>query len=548
MLLNKEKTSFYTVLALIVVLIVSSIMTLHAIYLFQTKQNTIINKMKADATLSLNILKENLVKPMEAYAVYEYEKLVLTEITLRGHFAIIVEDYNMGKMIGQKEFLTGYIQNDKAEIVYLSNEGQAYIKKLDDCFYTAGTLIKTSSQEVIGKIRIYISDEAMQKELSTLINTSIINAVIISLFLIISLIGAINYFVLKPLSDVVRVLEDRDKDGLPKEEIPEGRYKEITPLSKTLNTMLQTIKQSKKETEEEHKKFQKSSMLNKLILKTIPDLIWLKTANGKFMMCNPSFEKFYGVPEKEIIGKTDYDFVSKEQAEFFRKHDQLAIEARDALSNEEWLEYPDGKKVLVHTTKTPLILDDGTIIGTMGISHDITHYKEVIKELEYSAKHDSLTSIPNRYLFNELMFFAMNNCLRKKCKMALLYIDLDQFKEINDTYGHEAGDAVIKETAKRLKSLFRSNDIVARLGGDEFVVGVFEYGKEEDIIIILEKVLQEIQKPIKYEDKNLKVTLSIGVSFYPQKTDISLQELLKQADFAMYQAKNSGKNRYIFSY
>lgn len=189
--------------------------------------------------------------------------------------------------------------------------------------------------------------------------------------------------------------------------------------------------------------------------------------------------------------------------------------------------------------------------GIQGIFWDVTENILSRQALEHSAKHDSLTGLPNRYLFNELIKNVMHRCDRNNHLMALLYLDLDGFKEVNDNLGHEAGDQVLIDIAHPLKAaLLRKEDIVARLGGDEFVIAIADLSAQQEIIPILERLLTDLHLTIPCEKDGttlqLEVTASIGVSFYPQSNPISFDELLRQADDAMYQAKNSGKNRYYF--
>lgn len=427
---------------------------------------------------------------------------------------------------------------------------------------------------------------------------------------------------------------------------------------------------------------EKTHRINKLIIETIPDLLWLKDTKGHYLLCNSKFELFFGAKEEEIVGNTDYDFVDQELADFFRKHDKHAMKAGKAVRNKERLTFAaNGYEGLFETSKVPLASEDNEVIGILGIGHDITEsdqlihqldetkqlllslvnaipffiyridlegrftfvnkafsaylqqssenivgqdfhkvlpkdwcenchevdqnviktkttfhavkpvfdmrsqtkdqqqYLEMIKlpifdfnqrvtgiqgifwdvtenilsrqALEHSAKHDSLTGLPNRYLFNELIQTVMHRCDRNNHLMALLYLDLDGFKEVNDNLGHEAGDQVLIDIAHPLKAaLLRKEDIVARLGGDEFVIAIGDLNTKQEIIPILERLLADLHLTLPCEKNGttvqLEVTASIGISFYPQSSPISFDELLRQADDAMYQAKNSGKNRYFF--
>lgn len=189
---------------------------------------------------------------------------------------------------------------------------------------------------------------------------------------------------------------------------------------------------------------------------------------------------------------------------------------------------------------------NGVPVRFVGFNTDITEHVNQERALEHSAKHDPLTELPNRFLLSELLHQLMQHAKRKGEMIFLMFIDLDGFKHINDKYGHDAGDVVLKTVAKRMKNSIRGNDIVARLGGDEFVIAAADIKTKTELLPVLERILHDISMPITFEDKQLCVSASIGVSFYPQKMDVGSESLLRQADQAMYEAKTKGKNQYCF--
>ena len=189
---------------------------------------------------------------------------------------------------------------------------------------------------------------------------------------------------------------------------------------------------------------------------------------------------------------------------------------------------------------------DGTALRFVGFNTDISQQIEYQDKLNHTAKHDSLTQLPNRFLLSELLTHAMHSVKRKRQRLALLFIDLDGFKAINDTYGHDAGDAVLITIANRMNEIVRESDIVARLGGDEFVIVASELKNSSEVIPLLQRLLSDLSSNILYKDNGMRVSASVGVSFYPQMDDIGTEALLRQADQAMYHAKLSGKNQYRF--
>lgn len=471
-------------------------------------------------------------------------------------------------------------------------------------------------------------------------------------------------------------------------------------------------------------KFTEGSL--RALLHALPDLVWLKNADGVYLACNHRFEQLYGAAEKDIVGRTDYDFVDKEQADFFRAHDRKAIACGGPCVNEEWLAFAsDGHRELVETTKTPLFDEHGALIGVLGIGHNITQrtqlekyekfrsstlellagnaslpvileaivlgveqlhpgmlcsilllddarlhlvdgiapslpafYNEAINGvaigmgvgscgtaaftgqrvvvediashpywaayaelaaraelgscwsqpilsaasevlgtfaiyhhtrfapadsdiyiIEQSARlasiaierkrmemkvahvafHDALTGLPNRILLNDRLEQARAACRRNGRYAALLFIDLDNFKPLNDQYGHDAGDLLLQEVAQRLNLCVREVDTVARFGGDEFVVVLSELDADRAHATVLastvaEKIRASLAQPyvLHVHTSHAQVstvehhcTASIGGLLFNHASGTEA-DIVKWADLAMYQAKAAGRNRIHF--
>ena len=178
---------------------------------------------------------------------------------------------------------------------------------------------------------------------------------------------------------------------------------------------------------------------------------------------------------------------------------------------------------------------------------DITVIKEHERQLELIAHYDVLTTLPNRVLLADRLYQAMTQAQRRRERLAVAFIDLDGFKAINDLYGHEAGDGLLVALAAQMKQTLREGDTLARIGGDEFVAVLLDLADAESCESMLARLLGAAAIPLQFESIALQVTASIGVSFYPQAADINADQLLHQADQAMYQAKLSGKNRFCFA-
>lgn len=281
------------------------------------------------------------------------------------------------------------------------------------------------------------------------------------------------------------------------------------------------------------------------LLDAIPDPIWLKDKEGIYLFCNKAFERLYNAKEEDIVGKSDYDFVDSSLANFFRAYDMIAMHAQMPMSNEEELTFKeDGYRGLFETIKTPVRDISGDIIGILGIARDITKRKEnedKIEKLEYS---DALTGLPNKMLLNLRINHDMSIANRKKEQLAILFLDFDHFKNINDSLGHAVGDQLLIEVSKRLKNLIREEDTLSRQGGDEFVL-VLPNVTAEGAAHVAKKLLQAIEQAIKVNENELVITASIGIAMFPEDgTD--METLFKCADAAMYLAKENGRNRYRF--
>ncbi len=275
------------------------------------------------------------------------------------------------------------------------------------------------------------------------------------------------------------------------------------------------------------------------ILNSIPDLMFYKDVNGRYEFSNRRFNDFFGV---KPVGQTDYDLFDKETADFFRQKDSEAIGRRNANVNEEWVQGINGETILLETQKTPIFSKHGDVMGVFGLSRDITELKKAQENLEHLAHHDVLTGLPNRLLLNKKLEYALQICRRACEALAVIFLDLDRFKDINDTIGHDVGDLLLKDVAHRLHNNVRDSDICARLGGDEFVVVLTRI---DDVSRVQEKcgqLLEVISRPYSLQGHLLSVFASAGIAVYPEHGN-TVDELIRNADAALHKAKELGRNR-----
>ncbi|HEV7239096.1 MAG TPA: EAL domain-containing protein [Thermoanaerobaculia bacterium] len=200
----------------------------------------------------------------------------------------------------------------------------------------------------------------------------------------------------------------------------------------------------------------------------------------------------------------------------------------------------------VSSVYRPYVADDGETVGVIALIRDITERKKAEQQIEYQAYHDALTGLANRHLFQEHLSLALALAQRRAKQVAVLFLDLDNFKVVNDSLGHSVGDELLREVAKRLKDAVREGDTVARVGGDEFTIVLQELTRPQDAAIVAEKVLHTVAEPMEISGHRLYVTTSIGITVSPDD-GLDAETLLKNADTAMYRAKAEGKNTYQMS-
>ena len=291
------------------------------------------------------------------------------------------------------------------------------------------------------------------------------------------------------------------------------------------------------------------------IINTVPVRIFWKDRNSKYIGANKLFLKDAGIKNiNKIVGKTDLDMPwSKTEGQHYIDDDLSVMNTGAGKINfEEFQTNEKGETIVLLTSKVPLRDENNNIIGTLGSYADITHQREMeitLKKqkdiLSHQAHHDALTGLPNRILFQDRLEQSIQSSKRKKTKTALLFIDLDHFKEINDSLGHHVGDEILKTVSNRLKRVIREEDTVSRLGGDEFTIILGDLVEAQDSSIIAKKILKVLSEPMKTNSNTFYISSSIGISIYPDD-GVSTQNLLKFADSAMYKAKDEGRNNFQY--
>lgn len=279
----------------------------------------------------------------------------------------------------------------------------------------------------------------------------------------------------------------------------------------------------------------------RLLVENLPQRIFHKDRNLVYVSCNENYAKDLKIRPDEIAGKTDYDFFPKEFAEKYRADDRRILELQQTEDIEEKY-IKDGRELIVHMVKTPLRDEKGSVLGIIGIFWDITEHKRFETQIIYMANHDPLTDLLNRRCFQTELESWLAQSSRYGVEGALLFLDLDNFKYVNDSLGHQAGDKFLRALAGLLKARLRQTDVLARLGGDEFAV-ILPYVNETQAVSIASQLLELVRYDVSVDKGQLPcITLSIGIVLFPGHAD-TVETLLAYADLAVYQAKEEGRNR-----
>jgi diguanylate cyclase (GGDEF)-like protein/PAS domain S-box-containing protein len=270
--------------------------------------------------------------------------------------------------------------------------------------------------------------------------------------------------------------------------------------------------------------------------------VYRSTLEGRILDCNESFARIFGYSSREeVLRQAAWDFYQKPED---REAALAKLLERQSLTNYELcLKRKDGSLVWVLESESLLEGPDGRLSVIEGTTIDITERKRAEEQVKHLAFHDPLTNLPNRLLFNDRLILAVAQAHRHNQKLAVLFLDLDRFKVINDSLGHSVGDELLRQLAERIQEHVREGDTVARLGGDEFTLLVPGINIEEDAAKIAKKICDAIHAPFWIDGRELFVTTSMGVSVYPSDGH-DAETLVRNADSAMYRAKEQGRDNY----
>ena len=303
----------------------------------------------------------------------------------------------------------------------------------------------------------------------------------------------------------------------------------------------------------------KSERMHRFIVNHSPDFIYVLNPAGLFTYVNDTVENLLGFKRHELLGKHFSTIIHVNNAEeihnIFSEHrtgsragNKIEMRLQVNPRTEQSCNL-DSQEVIVELSAVGLYRKDAAgkkhFSGTLGCARDISARKKTEARISFQAYHDMLTQLPNRTLFDDRIKQTFAHARRSSEKFAVMFLDLDRFKLINDTFGHVMGDLVLQQVAQRTLGCLREEDTLSRFGGDEFFLLLPRISSRDDVAAVAEKILREIRQPVRIDSQELFLSVSIGIALFPD-AGLSKEALLQSADIAMYQVKKNGKDGYCF--
>lgn len=293
---------------------------------------------------------------------------------------------------------------------------------------------------------------------------------------------------------------------------------------------------------EERKRQEDALLVADTVFESAAEAIIVTDADNNIVRVNPAFTAITGYTPAEVMGRNPRLLKSGRHGSDFYREMWGELERRGHWEGEIWNRYKNGD-IRVEWLSIAMIRDGDGLARHLAVFHDITRRKEAEELLRFKAHHDALTELPNRELFKDRLQTAINQARRYHRNFALMLIDLDRFKEVNDSLGHTAGDQLLVEAAQRLSSCVRETDTVARLGGDEFAIILSEMSADDEAEQVAQRAVDLLNEPYHLDAGTTRISGCVGIALYPlhgRETD----QLLRNADSALYAAKEGGRNTY----
>ncbi|MGN7611480.1 diguanylate cyclase domain-containing protein [Magnetococcales bacterium HHB-1] len=281
------------------------------------------------------------------------------------------------------------------------------------------------------------------------------------------------------------------------------------------------------------------------VIQDTSESVIITDAESSIIYVNPAFTELTGYPEEEVLGRNPSVLSIGDTPKAFYVEMWARLLKDGHWQGELQNRKRSGEPYVQFVTISSITDSDGQPTNFAAVFHDITRRKKEEEKLRHRAHHDFLTGLPNRTLFIDRLDQVIANTRRNRKQAAVLFLDLDRFKPVNDTYGHAVGDMLLVEVAAAIKGQIRNEDTVSRIGGDEFAVILRSITRREDAGLLASKLLERLSQPFIIEDHEISIGASIGIAIFPDDA-ITFEKLLEQADNAMYSVKQSGRNSYRY--
>jgi diguanylate cyclase (GGDEF)-like protein/PAS domain S-box-containing protein len=282
-----------------------------------------------------------------------------------------------------------------------------------------------------------------------------------------------------------------------------------------------------------------------IVFDSTSEAIIVTDSEANIVRVNSAYTKITGYQPEEVLGKNPRLHQSGRHDKAFYQRMWDSLRQTGHWQGEIWNRRKNGEIYPAWENISVVRDEQGKVTHHVALLSDITELKQAQERLAHLAHHDPLTGLPNRLLFNASLQQALERARRHRQRLALLFLDLDRFKLVNDSLGHAAGDQLLKSVAERLRKNVRAEDVVARLGGDEFTVILETIDNPDDTAQLARTFIDIIAEPLEIEDQSVQTSTSVGIAFYPDDAETA-EDLIKAADAAMYRAKASGRNTYRF--
>jgi len=404
-----------------------------------------------------------------------------------------------------------------------SNFSQYFIIRLDQTHI--GTLyIENSRDDLLRRFNQFL--------LFSLLILAV--AVVLAIFLA----NQLQEVVVRPMRDLSNTLKSIMQNKDYSIRAAKENNDELGDLVDLFNGLLGTIEEENSSLKTSEERFRKLTALS-------PVGIFQVDAKQQLRYVNQRWRDIHSLSKEHLSLQEWFEMINPDDLIMVQQAWNRLVCDQESITLELRLVGRDGSNTWIHLLAGALHDRNGELLGYLGAISDISELKAAQIQMENLAFYDPLTGLANRRLFKNRLEKAVKSVMRSGTSMALMFIDMDQFKRINDTLGHDAGDMLLKEVAHRLNATVRENDTVSRIGGDEFTILLTDIHQTADALVVAEKLLHSLAKPIRIKGQDIVTTVSIGITLTPDdSTDVNT--LMKNADLAMYRAKELGRNNFQF--